>query len=236
MTSSTDIKDLATALAKAQSKIIGAVKDSTNPFFKSTYSDLASVWEAIREPLTSNGLSVVQAPVETDKGSMLETIIMHNSGQWISGTIKVQPIKDDPQGRGSALSYARRYALASMLSVPSIDDDGNAAMGHKKEDGNMVKHKESTPPYPIPQVDENEELPIFDELPENKPKEDVNSNLPLDEEVEIGKYKGRKFSEVLLDQGYLFWVNDCLEKDYNKTHNSLKRLAKYARFHGAYRK
>ena len=154
MNKSEEIKDLATALSKAQSKIIGAVKDATNPFYKADYSDLASVWSAIREPLTANGLSIVQAPSVTDKGQVLETILLHNSGQWISSTIEVKPLKDDPQGRGSALTYARRYALASMLSVPSIDDDGEAAQGRTE--------KKETP------ESEQVDFPAFDSLSADK--------------------------------------------------------------------
>jgi hypothetical protein len=127
---SDSIKELATALAKAQAKIRHAVKDSANPFFKSKYADLASVWEAVREPLTSNGLAVTQVPDVQDGKSVLVTMLMHSSGEWISGTYPIVPIKNDPQGVGSAITYARRYALQSLAGVCPDDDDGNAASGN----------------------------------------------------------------------------------------------------------
>lgn len=127
MTRSESINELATALAKAQSQIEGARKDSTNPHFRSSYADLSSVWEACRKALTANGLSVAQGPVSDDGRIGVSTMLMHTSGQWIQSTFSMRPAKDDPQGAGSALTYARRYALAAMVGVAPEDDDGNAA-------------------------------------------------------------------------------------------------------------
>lgn len=129
------VNELATALAKAQGTIKGAVKDAENPHFRSRYADLASVWDACRDALSKNGLSVVQAPrgVATEGGWVVEveTRIMHASGQWVGDTITVPVSKPDAQGLGSALTYARRYALASFVGVAPEDDDGNAAVGGK---------------------------------------------------------------------------------------------------------
>src|SRR5271154_5901868 len=94
METSTDIGELATALAKAQGEITGALKDSANPFFKSKYADLASCWDACRLPLSKNGLSVVQAPGTSDTATYLTTILLHSSGQWMRSRLLVQP-KDD---------------------------------------------------------------------------------------------------------------------------------------------
>src|SRR6188768_1555109 len=109
------INELATSLSKAQGKIKGAVKDAENPHFRSKYADLASVWDACREALTKNGLSVIQAPrgVLTDGGWTVEveTRLLHSSGEWMGDTITVPVGKPDAQGVGSALTYARRYAL-----------------------------------------------------------------------------------------------------------------------------
>jgi len=131
MIKSDTINELATALSKAQSEIIGAVKDSTNPFFKSDYADLASVWEAIRKPLTNHGMSITQLCGEDELGKYLETVILHSSGQWIGSKLYYKPVKDDPQGNGSALTYARRYALAAIAGVSQIDDDAESAMNRK---------------------------------------------------------------------------------------------------------
>jgi hypothetical protein len=127
MNHSESINEIATALAKAQGQIEGARKDSTNPHFKSSYADLSSVWDACRKALTSNGLSVAQGPVSDDGRIGVSTMLMHTSGQWLRATFYMRPTKDDPQGAGSALTYARRYALAAMVGVSPEDDDGNAA-------------------------------------------------------------------------------------------------------------
>lgn len=123
------IADLAAALCKAQAQMEGAKKDANNPHFKSKYADLASVWDAIRAPLTSNGLSVVQLLRSIQGGVEVETILMHASGQQISDVFAVPATKNDAQGYGSAATYARRYALMAMVGVAPEDDDGNAAVG-----------------------------------------------------------------------------------------------------------
>jgi hypothetical protein len=126
---SEQIAELATALAKAQAAVSPAVKDKTNPAFRSRYADLSSVWEACREALTSNGLSVVQMPINHAEGyAALRTMLLHTSGQWLATTVSARLIKDDAQGLGSALTYLRRYSLAAMVGVVADeDDDGNAA-------------------------------------------------------------------------------------------------------------
>lgn len=127
MTHSEQINEIAAALSKAQAVIVGAVKDKTNPHFKQAYADLASVWDACRKPLTDHGLSVVQTAA-TEEGKVgVTTILMHASGQWIQDTLLMRPTKDDPQGVGSCITYARRYALAAIVGVAPEDDDGNAA-------------------------------------------------------------------------------------------------------------
>ena len=128
MQTSEQINEIAGALAKAQGEIKGAAKDSTNPHFRSKYADLASVWDACRAALSKNGLSVIQTPDTTADGVFLYTTLAHSSGQWIRSTMPVRPVQDTPQGLGSALTYARRYSLASMVGVaPDDDDDGQAA-------------------------------------------------------------------------------------------------------------
>jgi hypothetical protein len=129
MQSSDAINELASALAKAQGEITGALKDSANPFFKSKYADLASCWDACRAALSKNGLAVIQAPTTEAGETYLVTILTHSSGQSMRSSLKVQPAKDDMQALGSALTYARRYALAAMVGIAQVDDDGNAASG-----------------------------------------------------------------------------------------------------------
>ena len=129
---SEQINELAKALAKAQGAMSGAKADSNNPFFKSKYADLESVWTAIRKPFADNDLSVVQTVTFDTTGSVLNTILMHGSGQWIMSTMPVKAKDDSAQAFGSGLSYARRYSLAAIAGVYQSDDDGNMAQGLKQ--------------------------------------------------------------------------------------------------------
>lgn len=130
METSEQINELAAALAKAQGQIKGAAKDSTNPHFKSSYADLASVWEACRSALTENGIAVIQTPHTDDAGNChVVTMLTHASGQYVRDSFSLPPTKADPQGYGSAITYMRRYALAAIVGVAPEDDDGNAASG-----------------------------------------------------------------------------------------------------------
>lgn len=129
MQTSDTINELTTALSKAQGEITGALKESANPFFKSRYADLASCWDACRGPLSKNGLAVFQAAETTSDGLVLTTTLAHGSGQWMRSSLGVTPKDDSPQSMGSALTYARRYALTAMVGIAQVDDDGNAASG-----------------------------------------------------------------------------------------------------------
>ena len=131
MKRSESINEIATALSKAQEEMSGAVKDSSNPFFKSKYADLASVRDAIKDPFSKNGISYVQTIEMNDKGPVLITTLMHSSGQWIESDLQILPVKPDPQSMGSALTYARRYALAAIAGVPQVDDDAELAQGRQ---------------------------------------------------------------------------------------------------------
>lgn len=130
MQKSESVKELATAMAKAQRQIQGAAKDKTNPHYKSAYADLASVWDACRDALTTNGLSVVQTCDPSEANTVgVETTLLHSSGEWISSKLVLPVTKQDAQGFGSAITYARRYALAAMVGVAPEDDDGEGAVG-----------------------------------------------------------------------------------------------------------
>lgn len=120
--------DLFAAIAAAQGEIEGAKKDSTNPHFKSSYADLASVRDVTREPLAKNGLAILQWPRTTEGGVEIETVLTHASGQYMSGVLWLPCGKFDAQGIGSAITYGRRYALMAVTGVAPVDDDGNAAV------------------------------------------------------------------------------------------------------------
>jgi len=145
MITSDSIANLTLALSIVQGKMTHAIKDSANPFFKSKYADLESVWDVCRSLLSENGLAVMQFPgdinfvqLEKDNGDVniatkmsLTTIISHKSGEFISQEMSVPVTKPDAQGAGSALTYMRRYALAAVVGVVQADDDGNAASSPK---------------------------------------------------------------------------------------------------------
>jgi len=128
MKSSESIKNLASALCKAQEEMGGAVKESKNPFFKSDYADLTSVIKAIKEPFANNGLSYTQFPTNDEGRIGVVTMLMHESGEYLEHSYTLPTTKADPQAAGSAITYARRYALQSIAGIPTADDDAESAM------------------------------------------------------------------------------------------------------------
>lgn len=125
MKTSDSIVKIAPALLAAQKEIGSATKEATNPFFKSKYADLGSVMEACKEALNKHGMTVLQPVGNSEQGTTVETTLLHESGEFISDTMIVsakQP--NDPQAQGSAITYARRYSLQSMMFIPAEDDDG----------------------------------------------------------------------------------------------------------------
>lgn len=127
---SENINELAKALAKAQGEMKFAVKDSENPHYKSKYADLASVIEAIRVPLSSNGLSYTQPIVCIEGQVYVETILFHESNQWIKASLPIHIPKDSKnamQALGGASTYARRYLLSALVGIAQDDDDGESA-------------------------------------------------------------------------------------------------------------
>lgn len=151
---SESIKEISAALAKFQGQITSVKKDAINPYFKSRYATLDTIWDTIRKPLSENGLSVTQTMnIITDEKplSVLDTTLYHTSGEWISGSMILNPVKDDPQGLGSAISYARRYSLSAILGiVADEDDDANEATKPDKPS----TEKPVSPPVETPQKTE----------------------------------------------------------------------------------
>src|SRR5690242_18573476 len=111
------VATFAEAFVKLQAAIRPAIKDANNPAFRSKYADLGAVWDAVKPALTENGFSVIQSPDFDGETMWLKTTILHVSGERIEGRYPLRPVKQDPQGFGSALTYARRYSLSAMLGV-----------------------------------------------------------------------------------------------------------------------
>ena len=123
---SENIDKLATALSKAQSEMEGAKKESTNPFFKSSYADLHSVIKSSFPYLTKNGLSISQGNEMIQGAVCVTTTLLHSSGQWIRSKVKLPLEKKNAQGIGTAITYGRRYGLSAMVGIAQYDDDAQS--------------------------------------------------------------------------------------------------------------
>lgn len=140
MNKSETIGELTKALVSVQKGLQPAKKDSANPFFKSKYADLNSIWDSCRDLLATNGLAVMQTNEPVENAVIVETTLAHQSGEWVSGQILLPLAKSDAQGVGSAITYGRRYGLAAILGIVSDeDDDGNAASPQKKTESKGVQ-------------------------------------------------------------------------------------------------
>ena len=117
---------LAEALAKAQSTMQNAIKDTDNPYFKSTYADLTSCFDAMREPFCDNGLSICQTMSVAGNRTLIQTTLLHASGESMESEMLL-PNLDNPQKLGSAITYYRRYMLCAIAGIAPADDDGNDA-------------------------------------------------------------------------------------------------------------
>jgi len=119
---------IAKAFVAAKKEFAPALKTSTNPHFRSKYADLAGCLEAVNDALLANGIAIIQETAESDSGVVVETVFIHESGETIrGGKLHVPASKQDPQGYGSALTYARRYSIMAACGIAAEDDDGNAA-------------------------------------------------------------------------------------------------------------
>jgi len=146
------MKEIATALVKAQKAFGPALKSSTNPHFKSRYADLSACVEAVIEGLNGAGIALVQRTSEDTTGVTVETVFIHESGEMLEcGKLHVPAAKHDPQGYGSALTYARRYSLMAACGIAPEDDDGNAASKPRKQE-------EAPPPINADQAIEIQDL------------------------------------------------------------------------------
>lgn len=189
MLKSEAINELAAALSKAQGAMEMAKKDAENPFFKSRYADLASVVAAIQGPFADNGLAYVQCPDACEGEAVaVDTLLMHTSGQWISSRTVVPVTKQDAQGYGSALTYARRYGLQAIAGVAADDDDGNAAASAKPKSRRAAVDLEDTSRRPgvVPEPQaEKDASRIFPEVP---PAADVDPETQRN--LLLGQIKG----------------------------------------------
>ncbi len=149
MSQSELINELAAALSKAQGEMQAAIKDKINPFFKSSYADLGSVWDAARPVLSKYGLCVMQTTeLAADRNQVIMvTTLAHTSGQWMKSFLPLNPSKNDSQGMGAAITYLRRYSLSAIVGVVcDEDDDGETAVGRGKAQHSQPMTQEKVAP------------------------------------------------------------------------------------------
>jgi len=150
MSQSELINELAAALSKAQGEMQAAIKDKINPFFKSSYADLGSVWDAARPVLSKYGLCVMQTTeLAPDRNQVIMvTTLAHTSGQWIKSYLPLNPAKNDSQGVGAAITYLRRYSLSALVGVVcDDDDDGETSVGRgRAQQNNTPPNQNGNPP------------------------------------------------------------------------------------------
>lgn len=149
MKTSEQVELIAAALIKAQANINHAGKDAQNPHFRNDYASLESVIDASKKTLLDNEVTVIQAPGD----GVLVTRLQHSSGQFIETELKLLLSKQDMQGLGSAITYARRYSLAAMLNIAQVDDDGNLASA---KGATPVKRKAVDKPATTPKKEDND--------------------------------------------------------------------------------
>jgi hypothetical protein len=150
MKTSENIAELAKAMSEAQRNIKPAVKDGLNPHFRSKYTSISSVWESMREPMMSLGLTVWQDVTTQDKLVSVETRIVHSSGQWVEfGPLTMPVSKPDAQGFGSGISYAKRYALCAAIGIVSSDEDDDASSAVDRSTGEVKpsRHQDIQVPH-----------------------------------------------------------------------------------------
>lgn len=165
MTQSEQINELATALSKAQGEMQAAIKDKVNPFFKSSYADLGSVWDAARPVLSKYGLCVMQTTELTTDKIVMVTTLAHTSGQWMKSYLPLNPSKNDSQGVGAAITYLRRYSLSAIVGVVcDDDDDGETAVGRGKQQPAQSTQKEQTSIEKVGKTELNALVNLFDHL------------------------------------------------------------------------
>jgi len=166
--SSPEIAELAKAMIKVQQALTPACKDAENPFVKNRYASLNSVIEACRDALTAQSIWVAQYPVAADAGHLgLVTKLVHGeSGQWQSSRMVMPLPKNDPQGYGSALTYARRYGLATLVGmVTETDDDAEAATPQRGKPAKTTERRTSPPSNPPPANSQDNPVDVLAGLP-----------------------------------------------------------------------
>lgn len=211
------MQTIAAAFVKAKRAFGPALKDKTNPAFRSKYADLGACIDAVEDALLANGIAFIQETSEDSTGVTVETVFVHESGETLRcGKLHVPAAKQDPQGYGSALTYARRYSLMASCGIAPEDDDGNAASKTPARAAPRAAPKfgvkaavlEQSPPIPPDEVD------FLQELADNMLR-DVEQKVPMDEVF-------NKLDETNLDNDQKIYLSTLLPSTIN---NQLKAIS-----------
>lgn len=194
MEKSPEIKNIAQALLTFHKEMGAVYKEDENPFFRSKYASLPTILKAIKEPLQKAQLAFTQFPVDENS---LTTILMHpESGEYLSGTFKMTPTKNDPQGQGSLLSYARRYALGAVLGLTvDEDDDGNKS---SQVTDPIVKKVQAQVPLTPDEYEMGMQISP-DEMSEAR--KEVNRNRPVEYRNGVGRQSKATVGQGMKDRG-----------------------------------
>jgi hypothetical protein len=197
VTMSPSLAAIGAALAKAQAEVENANKNASNPHFRSKYADLAEVLNTVRPVLAKHGLSVVQFPGWDDGLVTVTTVLLHSSGEFMSGVSASPTPKADPQGVGAVVSYLRRYSLAAVSGIAQEDLDAEDAVRHNG-------HAPAQESRPAPQTDR----------PWRR-RDEGDAPAPWDKVMPFGKTKGKKLGD-LTEKDLRATIAWCSEKDAEK--------------------
>lgn len=143
------MNSIAKAFVAAKKEFSPLLKEKTNPHFRTKYADLGACLEAVDDALLNHGIAVYQETHESDSGVTVETVFLHESGESLrAGKLHVPATKNDPQGFGSALTYARRYSLMAACGIAADDDDGNRARPTAPQQAQPLQQPRQAKPAP----------------------------------------------------------------------------------------
>jgi len=182
---SESIASIAMAMAKSQAAMGKLLKNASNPFFKNNYADLAAVIDACKESLNSHDIAIIQCPCGDGNLVGVTTLLTHKSGEWLESTLMLSPVKKDPQGAGSCITYARRYALAAMVGLAQEDDDAEQAVSRNKA---LPQPKPKSLPKSLPKIDRDDALRL------------AKSCTSLGELIEVHKQLSPNLQEELKEE------------------------------------
>lgn len=185
------MKNITKALLDAQKKIENATKDAKNPHFRNNYATLESVLDAVKSVANASGIVIVQTGGKDAEGHFIETRLLHESGEEIVSKIYLVLEKNNMQGLGSAITYARRYSLAALFAIGQDDDDGNGASKPAPSQAPQQKPVANKPQAPAPRTTFSARPQTTQQKPELKAvPQQTNNTEAYDDSFNFGNFQG----------------------------------------------